>query len=127
DRQREAVTLSEIALVDRLLGNLVEVRAQIEAALKIRESLRTKITSQELRASYFASAQSYYEFYLDLLMQLHKQNPSEGNEIVALEASERARARSLLDALSEAHAEIHQGIDPKLLDRERKLQQLLNA
>ncbi|HYV06402.1 MAG TPA: CHAT domain-containing tetratricopeptide repeat protein [Blastocatellia bacterium] len=127
DRNREAITLYQIARVERDKGNLLEARNQIEAALKIVESLRTKIASEELRASYFASAQKYYGFYIDLLMRLHDLNRSGGFDAAALEASEKARARSLLDLLTEANADIRQGVDPKLLDRERSLQQLLSA
>jgi hypothetical protein len=46
---------------------------------------------------------------------------------MALEASERGRARSLLEMLAEARADIRQGIDPQLLAEERALQQLLDA
>ena len=43
----------------------------VESALKIIEPLRAKVVSQELRSSYFATAQGFYEFYVDLLMQMH--------------------------------------------------------
>ena len=108
-------------------GNLSEARAQVEAALPLIESIRTDIAGQELRASYFASVQDYYELYIDLLMRLHKQNPTAGHAAAALQASERARARSLLELLTEARAEIRQGVDPILLERERILQRQLNA
>ena len=127
DRSLEASTLRRIALVARDRGDLVEARTRIEAALDIIESLRTKIASQELRASYFASAQQYFETYIDLLMQLHNRQPNEGHDGRALQASERARARSLLEMLTEAGAGIREGVDPDLLERERTLQQLLNA
>ena len=108
-------------------GDFTAAQAQIEAALGIIESLRTHISSQELRASYFSTAQRYYEFYIDVLMSLHKQRPSEGFDAKALEASERARARSLLDLLTEARIDIRQGVDPRLIERERSLQHLLNT
>ena len=60
-------------------------------------------------------------------MQMHKKRPSEGIAADALQASERARARSLVESLAEARAGIRQGIDPTLLDRERSLQQGLRA
>jgi CHAT domain-containing protein len=41
--------------------------------------------------------------------------------------SERARARSLLDTLKEANADIRQGVDAALLEREREIQRRLNA
>ncbi|MCA1626883.1 MAG: CHAT domain-containing protein, partial [Acidobacteria bacterium] len=102
-------------------------RTRIEEALTIVESLRTKIGSQELRSSYFATVQKYYEFYVDLLMRLHQQQPSAGYDGRALQVSERARARSLLETLAEANADIRQGVDSQLLERERALQQQLNA
>jgi CHAT domain-containing protein len=127
DRAVEASTLQRISLVERGRGNLVEAKRLIEAALDIVESLRTKVVSQELRASYFASAQQYFETYIDVLMQLNRQHPGQGHDGKAFQASERARARSLLEMLTEAGANIRQGVDPELLQRERSLRQMLNA
>jgi hypothetical protein len=104
-----------------------EALTDIETALKIIESLRTKIASPELRTSYFATVQDSYQFYIDLLMQLHKTQPKSGYDTKAFEASERSRARSLLELLQEANADIRQGVAPELLQRERNLQQQLDA
>ena len=71
--------------------------------------------------------QGFYEFYIDVLMRLDKQRPRQGLDGEALQASESGRARSLLELLTEAHADIRQGVDPKLLEGERSLQQLLNG
>ncbi|HAA32116.1 MAG TPA: hypothetical protein DCE56_35960, partial [Cyanobacteria bacterium UBA8553] len=127
DRVQEAVTLGNIALFERNRGNLNSALTQIEAALNIFEDLRTKIDNQQLRASYFATVQGYYKIKIDLLMQLHKTNPSKGYDAQALQTSERARARSLLELLTEAHANIRQGVEPKLLEQERTIQQQLDA
>ncbi|HBL58409.1 MAG TPA: hypothetical protein DDZ80_07790 [Cyanobacteria bacterium UBA8803] len=126
DKTGEALTLYNFAVLQRDLGNLTESFTSIETAIAIVENLRTKIGSQELRASYFATVQNYYEFYIKLLMQLHQKNPSQGYDAQALHASERARARSLIELLSEASADIRQGVDPKLLEQERIFQQQLN-
>ena len=123
----EAATLSNIAHVKRDLGQFDESRSQIEAALKIIESIRAKVDSKELRASYFATEQGHYKFYIDLLMRLRSLEPAKGHDAAALQASERARARSLLESLAEARADIRRGADPKLIERERLLQQRLNA
>src|SRR5262249_48944785 len=53
--------------------------------------------------------------------------PSEGHNVSALQASERARARGLLEMLAEANADVNQGIDATLLERERSLQKQVNA
>jgi CHAT domain-containing protein/tetratricopeptide (TPR) repeat protein len=125
DKPEEAIILYNIARYERNRGDLMTALAQNEVALDIIESLRIKVASLELRASYFASSQDYYQFYIDLLMRLHKQHPDKGFDAKALQASERARARSLLETLVEASADIRQGVDPILLARERSIQQLL--
>ncbi|MCA1994700.1 MAG: CHAT domain-containing protein, partial [Coleofasciculus sp. S288] len=127
DRAGEAETLYRIAGAERKRGNLNDALTQIEAVIKIVESLRSNVVSQELRTSYFASVQKYYQFYIDLLMQLHKQQPSKGYDALALQVSERARARSLLEILSEANADIQQGVEPTLLEKARTIEQQLDA
>jgi len=127
DRSGEANNLSNIAYEKREQGNLTEALTNIEASIKIIESLRTKIASPELRTSYFATVQNYYQFYIDLLMQLHKTQPRYGYDTKALEASERSRARSLLELLFESNANIREGISPDLLQQEKRLQQQLDA
>ena len=126
DRQGEATALASLALVERTEDKLTEARAHIEAAIAIFETLRTKIINQEGRTSYFASAQDYYKFYIDLLMALHEESPSEGHDGEALRASELSRARALLDTLVEAKADIRAGVDPELVKHERSLQLPLN-
>jgi CHAT domain-containing protein/Tfp pilus assembly protein PilF len=126
DRSGEADTLYDIARAQRHRNNFIEAREAIEAALAISETLRNKVASQELRTSYFASVQNYYELGIDLLMRLHKQRPAEGLDAAALQASEKGRARSLLELITEAGAEIRQGVDPALLERERALRQRIS-
>jgi CHAT domain-containing protein/Tfp pilus assembly protein PilF len=125
DAKGVATTLFQLAGLERDRGNLVEARVLIETALAGVENQRAKIASQQLRATYLASVQLYREFYVDLLMRLHRQNPSENLVHAAFNASERGRARSLLELLREAGTEIRQGVDPLLLERERSLEKLI--
>lgn len=127
DRNNEAGILAHSARLERDRGNLDAARSQIEEALAAVESLRINVKSQQLRASFFASVRKYHEFNIDLLMRLHKQHPSAGFDAAALQASEKGRARSLLELLTEASGEIRQGVDPSLLDRERILRQSISA
>jgi CHAT domain-containing protein/predicted negative regulator of RcsB-dependent stress response len=123
----EALTRYWVARVRHDQGDLTGALKEIEAAVGIVENLRSKIASHELRASYFATVKEYYDFYIDLLMQSHARNPSSGYEEAALIVSERARARSMLDLLRDARADIRRGVEPALLERERSLQGQLNA
>jgi CHAT domain-containing protein/Tfp pilus assembly protein PilF len=127
DRNGEAATLLRIARVEQKRGNLTQARQTVEQAVGLIESLRANIAGQKLRASYFASRHEFFESYIDVLMQMHKQNPAGAFDVIALEVSERARARSLLELLKEARADIRQGVDSLLLERERSLRQRLNA
>ncbi len=127
DLQDEALTLCDMARSERAMRRTAGARRHVEAGLQILESLRARVAGPEARASYFASAQRNFEFYIDLLMQMHAEHPEERLDATALQVSERARARSLLDMLVEAHADIRQGVDPDLLERERLLRQRLRA
>src|SRR5262249_7770367 len=51
---------------------------------------------------------------------------SEGFDAMALQASEKSRARSLLELLTEGGAGIREGVDPTLLERERGLRQMIS-
>lgn len=127
DRQGEARTLFWIARSERERGQLRESLANIEAALRIIEIVRGGIASQSLRVSYFSTMQKFYEFYIDLLYELHLRDSSAGYDKTALRASENVRARGLLEVLRESHADIRRDVDHVLIERERSLQQQLNA
>ena len=126
ERSSEARALAGLARARRDLGDLAEARSDIEAALDIIESLRSRLASQDLRASFFASRRSYYEFYIDLLMRLDARRPGAGHDAAALQASERARARSLLDLLAEAKVDVSDSIDPDLSKRERAVRDAIS-
>jgi len=126
DREMAATALMNIAFSERALGRLPAAVTRMEQALEIVEFLRASLGNQELRSSYFASIQDFYEFYVDLLMQSHVRQPGAGYDARALQAAERARARSLLEMLAEAGADIRQGVDPALLERERTLRRGIN-
>ena len=55
-----------------------------------------------------------------MLARLHQLRPREGLSAKAFEASERARARSLLESLTESGVDLRAGVDPDLLRREQQ-------
>lgn len=127
DRQGEISILYNLARAERDQGNLAEGLSRIRDSIKIIESLRTKVGSGDLRASYFASIHQHYELYVDLLMLMYKRSSNGEFAAAALEASEQSRARSLLERLSEARVDTHHDIDPALLERKRRLEESLDA
>lgn len=121
DRNGQAHTLYKLAYLQRDAGNFSTASTTIQEAIKLVELVRTSISIQDLRTSYLSTVQDYYDFYIDLLMKMHKENPSSGFDATALKINEQAHARSLLDLLTEARAELKEGIDPKLLEQEKTL------
>lgn len=127
DQVAESNTLYLLARAQRQLGEVAEALLNIEAALHVLESRRSKVVNPGMRASFFARAREYYDFYIDLLIHLNQLRPDQGFDRKALHASERSRARTLLEVLAEGRIDIRHGVDPTLLDRERSLIQLIAA
>lgn len=123
DSSSEANALLSIARVHRDRGDLDAAQRQAEEALAVVEQLRSRIGSFELRAAYFSSVKKFYDFYVDLLMRRHARDSAAGFDVKAFEASERARARSLLETLATANVDIRKGVDGALLDSEKTLLQ----
>ncbi len=124
---RSVEALTALVRAERMLSRTAEARAHAEEALQLIETLRTTETDPDLRASFLAAQHTAFELEIDLLMELERRSPGQGYVQQALAVSERARSRSLLDLLQEAHADIREGIDPALRDRERRLLVRLNA
>jgi CHAT domain-containing protein len=112
--------LYSLAKVKRKQGDLLSSMRLMDQCLSMIDLQRFNIISRDLRSSYFVSVRGYYEFYVDLLMDLHKARPTDGFDSLAFVASERAHGQSLGELLSESGVE-RQHIDPVLLKRELEL------
>jgi CHAT domain-containing protein len=125
--ESEAATHYQLSKIERREEKWPAAREHLNAALQITERLRTRLAGDEIRSSYFASKQLYYQEYVDLLMQSDRGQPRQGWAAKAFEAAERARARVLIDLLESGHDTIHRDTDSKLLDRNRELQMRINV
>jgi CHAT domain-containing protein/predicted negative regulator of RcsB-dependent stress response len=119
--------LYRIAQCFEKLGRFEEALARTEASIEAIEEFRSGVANFELRTSYFASMRQQYELLIDLLMRLKRANVNVPDEVIALEASERSRARTLLDNIGETRVSITKGVDPTQLEREASLQTMLDA
>ncbi|MGD9905161.1 MAG: CHAT domain-containing protein [Vicinamibacterales bacterium] len=118
--------LTELALVERDRGSLATAAEHLEAAVTIDETMRANISSPELRASFVAAELDRYELFLDVLYRRHVAEPAGGHAAKALQVSERARARVLLDGVLDGGVELREGVPPVLLAEEQRLQKALN-
>jgi CHAT domain-containing protein/tetratricopeptide (TPR) repeat protein len=126
DREGEAGALSELAQLALQVQDLALARRQAEEALEKVEFLRRSVRSVALRAAYTATLQEYYELYVEILMQLHRQQPGAGFAAQAFRAAEQARGRGLLELLVESSAALQEGVSPALVEEERQLQEQLS-
>ncbi len=122
----EATALYQLARTEIARSNLPQSLSYVEESLRLAESLRSGMVSQNSRAAFFAAAQNSYQLYIDVLMRQHQADLTKGNNALAFEASERARARGLLEMLTEARGDIRRGVDAALLERERLLAKQFN-
>jgi CHAT domain-containing protein/Tfp pilus assembly protein PilF len=120
DVRGETSALFGVARAERRRGRLPAARASAEAALAKIELLRSGVEDEGARSAFLADRHSYFEFLVDLLMEM-------GEPAVALEVSERGRARVLLDLLRSGRVDLAQGVAPDLLQREREVAAQLQA
>ena len=102
-------------------GQFARARENVEKAIALVDGLWREPSSRPLRASFIAARRSYFDFYLDLLFELHGRNPRAGWDQRAFELSERIRTRGLVDALLSAQERTtdDRGLNSDLIDRER--------
>jgi CHAT domain-containing protein/tetratricopeptide (TPR) repeat protein len=127
DRFEQSRAMYLLALLESDEGDWENARQHLAAALRIDEQIRTAVLGGELRSTWLTTVLEQYEALEDALMHLDQLHPKRGYSVQAFETAERARARRLLDLLSEARAGLRQGVDPALLRREIILAARLQA
>jgi CHAT domain-containing protein/Tfp pilus assembly protein PilF len=123
DPDIEIEALYGIGRAQRDVGRFANSKQALEAAILQVDSIRTRIGRSDFRLAYFASAQEIYDLYIDVLMQMHRQQPLKGFATLAFQASESVRARNLREMLTASQIDIRRGIDPSLRKREAELQE----
>ncbi|HEY6806778.1 MAG TPA: CHAT domain-containing protein [Pyrinomonadaceae bacterium] len=96
----------------------------IQRSLQTIEDVRTNVSTPDFRVSYFSGVQKHYELCIQILMQLEQLHPNQEYAGEALLVSERSRARSLRDLISESRTKSNDG---PLQERERELNALFRA
>jgi CHAT domain-containing protein/Tfp pilus assembly protein PilF len=127
DRLQQARSLVEIAKIDASRNDFGDARSRLDDAFVIIESFRAHLLSPDLRATFLSTVEGAFTLALDVWMGSYRQTHDEEFARVAFGFAERARARSTLDLLTEAHADIREGVDAALLDRERNARRALAA
>jgi CHAT domain-containing protein/Flp pilus assembly protein TadD len=87
-------------------GDLEEARGQATMALATLETLRRSLAEPDLRAGLQSRSQEDFAMLVDILARLDATSPGRGYAEEAFEVAERARARTLVELLTEAQADL---------------------
>ncbi|MEO6192730.1 MAG: CHAT domain-containing tetratricopeptide repeat protein [Thermoanaerobaculia bacterium] len=128
NKPTEAKLLHGIAYTERKRGNPIAAMAKIDEAIAVAESLRSAAERRDLRVSFLADHQDLYGLKIELLMAQRSMRPGAGYAWQAFQASERARARGLYDALAEEQEQRTDPlVRPELLKEHQRLQDEING
>jgi CHAT domain-containing protein/tetratricopeptide (TPR) repeat protein len=123
----ESKAHSLIAKIERKQGKLPEAMAEIDESIRLLESQRGALGSEDLRAYFLSSISDPWKVRIDLLMDMNRAHPGKGWDARAFEATEGARARSLLDLLGQSRIDLEKGVDPALAAKDRAAERALSA
>jgi CHAT domain-containing protein/Tfp pilus assembly protein PilF len=123
NRLAEARALQGMAAAESKRGNVTVAQVRGEESLKIIEALRAAVVRPDLQTSYLAANENVYGLLIRILMEHHRQQPAGGFDVQALNRSEQARARVLVDSLRESRElrSLQSKVAPELLALRRQL------
>ena len=119
----------EIGNAYRKQSKFSEAKKSYRESIAVIENIRSNIEIEELKASYFGShkrLESYYNL-VDLFAQdyVKSRDRKAGDE--AFEYLEKAKARAFLDSLEVAQVNISQGVNIRLVNREKQIDRALTS
>ena len=117
-RSGEASSLLNLARLNLSSGNIpAAIEFATEAIDKV-EGLRSEVTNPDLRAVYLGTRAEYYEVLIEAIMRASgsAETAADAERFLydALEVSERAKARSTVDLISEASVDLSSTVDPEI-------------
>lgn len=108
-------------------GNYEMAEGYLRDSIEQTENFRRDLSTLFFTAAFSARVHERYEAYIECLMRKHKSPPSEHAEVLAFEASELARARSLAELLSETKTTVLVGVAPELAQKEKSLRHAIRT
>ncbi len=127
NRINEAAILFALGRLEMRQGNYDAAEKYLKESIDNTEEIRRDLTSRVFAAAFSASVQDRYEAYVDCLMRKDRSRPSQGFDVLAFQASEQAKARSLAELLRDTQTKLTAGTDPRLAEQERTLRHSIRA
>jgi CHAT domain-containing protein/Flp pilus assembly protein TadD len=113
-RQSQPFFLTGLGYLNEKTGNLAEAEALYDQGIAVSESLRSSAHMEELKTMVGALSAEVFSPAILLKFKL-------GKGAAAFDLAERARARTFLDQMNNAHLDIGNEADPALVDKEQSL------
>ncbi|HEY0765082.1 MAG TPA: CHAT domain-containing protein [Pyrinomonadaceae bacterium] len=108
-------------------GNYEMAEGYLRDSIEQTENVRRDLSTRLFAASFSAQVHERYEAYIECLMRKNKSQRSEQAEVLAFEASELGRARSLTELLRDTQTTVLVGVDPQLAQQEKSLRQAIRT
>ena len=108
-------------------GNYEAAEGYLKESIQNTETIRHDLSTRVFAAAFSASVHERYEAYIECLMRKHRSQPSKGLDVLAFEASELARARSLAELLRETQTTVLVGVDPQLAQEEKSIRHAIRT
>lgn len=121
-----ADALFDLARLDLGSNNFDSALTRNSESLSLTEQLQEKSGSDLLRSSFRSLSYERYLQQVEILMKLDSVSPNGDFAIRALQAAERARARSILENLALAEAGSEAPADNAVAEKEKELRESLN-
>lgn len=108
----QAETLYALAQCAKGVNDLNTATTYLHQAIELFEKQREKVEAPDLRAKLMASKYQIYEAMIAVYMARHQQDPTQRFDLIALDYSERGRARVLLEQLHETQGTLDSRLSP---------------
>jgi CHAT domain-containing protein/Tfp pilus assembly protein PilF len=123
----KAEALLELAMLSNQQNRFTSALALLDRSIESFESIRERIDSLGMRASYTGKKQKADAMRVELLMSLHDKDQMSGYSEAALLANEWRLARSLVDLIRESDVDLYADIDSALRNRRHELMETTGA
>lgn len=127
DRVNDASVRFALGRLELNSGNYEAAERYLKDSIENTEHIRSDLKTRVFAAAFSASVHERYEAYIECLMRRHESKPSKGLEVIAFEASELARARSLSELLRDTQTTVLVGVDPQLAQKEKTLRHAIRT
>jgi CHAT domain-containing protein/tetratricopeptide (TPR) repeat protein len=123
----KAKALLQLAMLSNQQHKFTSALAFLDRSIENFESIRGRIESLGMRASFASKKQKADAMRVELLMSLHDKDQMSGYSEAALLANEWRLARSLVDLIRESDVDLYADIDSELRNRRHELMETTGA